>query len=209
MLIFDLDGTLIDSKRDIITAVNFTLRNLNLKEKTSEEIISYIGNGVRDLLNKSLYPRNENLLEKGLAIFEDYFAEHSLDETVLHPHVEEILEYFKDKILLVVTNRTKRMSEIALRGLEIIGYFKDIIGGDDETCLKPSACPLEKAFSRFISNRQKSMIIGDMALDVLAGKNAGILTCAVTYGIGRKEDILKAEPDYIIDDIVKLKEIIK
>jgi len=208
LLIFDLDGTLIDSRRSIVTAVNLTLRSLNLKEKSFDEIISYTGHGVRELLSKSLYPDNEHLLEKALAIFEDYFAEHSLDETVLHPHVEEILEYFKEKILLVVTNRTRRMSEIALRNLGIIKYFKDIIGGDDKTCLKPSACPLDKALSHFMNNRQKSMIIGDMALDVLTGKNAGILTCAVTYDIGKKEDILKAEPDYIIDDILELKRIV-
>ena len=92
--------------------------------------------------------------------------------------------------------------------LEITKFFKDIIGGDNVSCLKPSICSLDKAL-KYNKNSERSIIVGDMDLDILSGKKAGILTCAVTYGIGKKKDILKAEPDYIIDDIGELKDIIK
>ena len=89
------------------------------------------------------------------------------------------------------------------------GYFEDIIGGDDAGCMKPSACPLDRVIRGFdIRDKEKVMMVGDMDIDVLAGKNAGVKTCAVTYGIGKREDIVKAAPDYIIDDFIELKRII-
>jgi len=208
-IIFDLDGTLLDSKKDIVNSVNFTLERLNRKEKPFNEIVSYVGHGIREVLSKCLDSGNKDLLNKAVNMYESYFIEHALDETVLYPHVDEILKYFKEKILLIVTNRSKKSSEFALRNLGILRYFKDIIGGDDEACLKPSPCPLERMIARFAINKERSIIVGDMAIDVIAGKEVGMLTCAVTYGIGKKEDIVKANPDYIIDDLLELKEIVK
>lgn len=209
LLIFDLDGTLIDSRQNIVNAVNFTLRSLNLKEKPPAEIISHIGYGAKEMLGRCLYPENGRFLEKAVVIFEDYFLKNPVDKTILYPYVKEILEYFKTKNLVIVTNRSKQTSEAALKYFDIIDYFKYIITGDDETCLKPSACPLNRAFDNFDVEKKKSMIIGDMALDILAGKNAGILTCAVTYGIGKIKDLLAAKPDYVIDGIIELKKLIR
>jgi 2-phosphoglycolate phosphatase len=208
-IIFDLDGTLIDSRRDIVNAVNFTLRSLGLRERPFNEIVSYVGHGIRDMLRKCLNPDNENSLDKAVDIFEEFFLEHALDETVLYLHVRDILEHFKEKTLLIITNRSKKSSELALQNLGILKYFKEIIGGDDEACLKPSPCPLEKAIARFTIKKERSIIVGDMDIDVLAGREAGIPTCAVTYGIGKKEDIVKAKPDYIINDLLDLKRIIR
>jgi HAD superfamily hydrolase (TIGR01549 family) len=204
-----VDGTLLDSKEDIVAAVNFTLRSLSSKEKPFEEIVSYIGRGVKALIRKSLGEENRILLDKALGIYENYFNEHSTDKTTLYPNVKEILEYLKEKKLFVLTNRRKKMAEITLQKLGILEYFSDIIGGDEENCLKPSPAPLNKALKYFENKKDASMIVGDMDLDISTGKNAGIITCAVTYGIGKKEDIIKAQPDYIIEDLIELKEIIK
>lgn len=207
LIIFDLDGTLIDSKKDIANAVNFTLKSLALREKPLPEIFSYIGYGLRELLSKSLPPENKNLLAKALEVFEGYFMQHSLDQTVLYPYAQEILEYFREKPLAVVTNRGRKSSEAALRGLGIMKYFKAIAAGDDEGCLKPSPCPLEKVIKKLAVPKSQSMLVGDMAVDVAAGKAAGITTCAVTYGIGKKEEIAAARPDYMIDGLQELKNI--
>ena len=208
LIIFDLDGTLVDSKEDIVNAVNFTLRKLGLNEKQFDEIVSYIGTGVESLIRKAIGDKNRDLLDKGISIFEDYYKKHSATKSKLYPHVEDVLKQFRDKQMFVVTNRKRDMALVTLNSLEITKFFKDIIGGDDVSCLKPSACSLDKAL-KYNKNGKRSMIVGDMDLDILSGKRAGILTCAVTYGIGKKEDILKAEPDYIIDDIGQLKDIIK
>lgn len=208
MIIFDLDGTLVDSREDIAGAVNFTLENLGLKEKSIGEISSYIGRGVEDLIRKSLGKRQDVLFKKAISIFEEYYRKHSTDNTTLYPHVKEILEHFKNKKKVIITNRNYEFALLTMKDLGIYGYFEEVLGGDDTGCVKPSSCPLDKIMHHLNMNKEKTIIVGDMDIDILAGKRSGIISCAVTYGIGRREDITKAKPDFIIDDIIKLKNII-
>ena len=209
LLIFDLDGTLIDSRQDIANAVNFTLSKFGIPEKSMQEISSYIGMGVGNLIRKSLGQRQDIPFNKALATFEGYYRQHATDESKLFPAVEEILEYFKHKHKVIITNRNYEFAQIALKATGIDQYFSEIIGGDDIDCMKPSACPLDTAIYKLDINKQRAIMVGDMDIDVLAGKSAGILTCAVTYGIGKRQDIIKAKPDYIIDSLLDLKKIIK
>ena len=208
LIIFDLDGTLVDSREDIANAVNFTLKDIGLKEKSKQEISSYIGKGVEDLIRKSLGERQDALFGRALSVFEEYYRKHSTDKSVLYPNVKEILEYFKEKKKVIVTNRNYEFALLTLKALGIYDYFEDIVGGDDIGCMKPSSCPLDKFVHRPNMNKEKAIIVGDMDIDILAGKRAGIITCGVTYGIGKKEVIIKARPDFIIDNIIKLKDII-
>ena len=207
-IIFDLDGTLVDSRDDIANAVNFTLKKIGLKEKSISEITSYIGTGIEDLIGKSLGNKQEVLLTRALSVFEKYYRKHSTDNSVLYPNVKEILEYFKNKRKVIVTNRNYEFALIALNKLGIQDYFEHVIGGDDIGCMKPSSCPLDISMNRLNTNKEEAIIVGDMDIDIVAGKTAGIITCGVTYGIGEKEDIIKAKPDFIIDDIIDLKNII-
>ena len=208
-IFFDVDGTLVDSGADITNAVNHTLRSLKLPEQPREEIISYIGTGVKDLMRKSLGADNLDLAGKATDIFSEYYTMHSTDESVLYPHAKEILEYFKGKKKYIITNRYKKFADITLKGLGIRDYFENIFGGDDENCLKPSACVLEPIFSELHIDKAKSLIVGDMAIDIQTGKNSAIKTCFVTYGLGKLEDVKPLNPDFIIDDLIELKEIIK
>jgi len=209
LIIFDLDGTLVDSREDIANAVNFTLKYTGLKEKSKQEISSYIGKGLEDLIRKSLGKRQGALLGRALSVFEEYYRKHSTDKSVLYPNIKEILEHFKDKKKVIITNRNYEFALITLKSLDIYNYFKDVVGGDDVGCAKPSSCPVDKILCSLNVNKEKTIIVGDMDIDILAGKRAGIVTCAVTYGIGRKEDIIKAKPDFIIDNMIELKNIIK
>jgi len=208
LIIFDLDGTLVDSRDDIANAVNFTLKKIGLKEKSISEISSYIGTGIEDLIGKSLGNKQEVLLTRALSVFEKYYRKHSTDNSVLYPNVKEILEYFKNKRKVIVTNRNYEFALIALNKLGIYDYFENVVGGDDIGCMKPSSCPLDISMNRLNTNKEEAIIVGDMDIDIVAGKKAGIITCGVTYGIGKKEDIIKAKPDFIIDDIINLKNII-
>jgi len=208
LIIFDLDGTLVDSRDDIANAVNFTLKKIGLKEKSISEISSYIGTGIEDLIGKSLGNKQEVLLTNALSVFEKYYRKHSTDNSVLYPNVKEILEYFKNKRKVIVTNRNYGFALIALNKLGIYDYFEHVVGGDDIGCMKPSSCPLDRSMYRLNANKEEAIIVGDMDIDIVAGKRAGITTCGVTYGIGKKEDIIKAKPDFIIDDIIDLKNII-
>ena len=208
LIIFDLDGTLIDSRRDIANAVNFTLKEVGFREKNIAEISSYIGRGVEDLIRKSLGESQDILFKKAKALFEEYYRKHSTDNSALYPGVGEVLEYFKRKRKIIITNRNYEFAKLTLKAKGIYNYFEDIIGGDDTACMKPSSCPFDKAIHRLDIDKGKTIIVGDMEIDILAGKRAGIITCAVAYGIGKIEDILKAKPDYVIDNLSKLKEII-
>lgn len=208
IIFFDLDGTLIDARRAIVHAVNATLKELRLKEKSFREIVSYIGTGVGDLIRQAVGVTNEKHVAHGVDLFERSFRTLSCSEARLYPHVHEVLEHFKSKNIFIVTNRTEAMARLSLRAFDIERYCKKIIGGDDEHCLKPSACPINKALAYFIDNKRQAIMVGDMDLDIFAGKEAGILTCAVTYGIGTRKDIESAHPDFIIDDIAELKRIV-
>jgi len=210
LMIFDLDGTLVDSRKDIVKAVNYVLGKLGIKAKPFDEIVSYVGTGVEDLLAKSTTLTDAETLKRALSIFEEYFSEHSSDESVLYPHVRETLEFFRDKTKVVVTNRMTKFSELTLKILGVYGYFEEIVGGDDKNCRKPSGCQIESFFERFERPiaRDRVIMIGDMAIDVLSGKAVGIITCAVTYGLVREDEIRKVAPDYIIDDIIELRDII-
>jgi phosphoglycolate phosphatase len=208
LIIFDLDGTLVDSKQDIVNAVNYTLKELGVKEKGSPEISSYIGNGVEDLIRKSINGKVDCCFKDALSTFIEYYKKHSLDNTRLYPDTKETLEYFKDKRKVIVTNRKREFAIDTLKALDIYDYFEDISGGDNLGCIKPSSCPLEEAICKRRVNKDKTIIVGDMDIDILAGKKTGIITCAVTYGIGKKEYILKTEPDYLIDNLLELKNII-
>ncbi len=208
-IFFDVDGTLVDSSKDIAKAMNFALKGLGLKEKSQQEIVSHVGTGVKYLVRKSLGTEDEHLIKKAVRIFSDYYVKHSADESRLYPHVKDMLDHFKEKRKFVLTNRYKKFAEATLIGLGIQSYFEDIIGGDDENCLKPSACVLDKVFSRLRISRGRAIIVGDMAIDVETGKNSGIKTCWVTYGLGKAEEVRPLGPDYVIDDMKELKEIIK
>jgi len=207
-MIFDVDGTLVDSKKDIANAMNYTLRSLGIKEKSCATIASYIGTGVKDLVRKSLGNGYLDLADKAEKIFTGYYIKHSAVESRLYPHVKETLDHFKGKRKFILTNRYRRFAEATLAELGIKDYFEDMLGGDDEYCMKPSACILDRMFSGLKIDKDKAMIVGDMAIDIETGKNSSIKTCWVTYGLGKKKDLRALKPDYIIDDISELKKII-
>lgn len=208
-LLFDLDGTLVDARLDIVNAMNHTLRSLGYDEKPFADIVSYIGTGVGDLVAKSMGTRDTKLVEDGVKIYGEYYLKHPADHAKLYPNVVEILEYFNKKRKFILTNRYAVFAAAVLKELHIAKYFEDIIGGDDENCLKPLACVFDKFMPKLNIDRASAFIIGDMDVDIMAGKNSGIKTCWVTHGLGRKEDVLPLKPDYIVDDMIELKGIVK
>lgn len=209
LIIFDLDGTLVDSSQDIVNAINFMLKGLGLAEKTNQEIISYVGNGVAELIRRSLKEKNIELQDRGFSLFKDYYRAHPVDNTYLYPGVTEVLGHFGDKQKALVTNRNLNSSLVILRKMAIDSYFANVIGDDNISCLKPSRCQFDRLLDKvLIKDKKKIIMVGDMDIDILGGKASGVVTCAATYGFGKREDLEKAEPDYMIDNIAELKSII-
>jgi len=208
-IFFDVDGTLLDARQDIVNAANYALRQMNLPEKTFDEIVSYVGTGVSDLVGKSIGKKDDSLVRRGVELYSDYYVKHPADNAKLYPNAKEILGYFKDKQKFILTNRYSKFADVVLRSLGIREYFKEIVGGDDENCIKPSACVLDPVISRFAIEKSKAIIVGDMTVDIMTGNNSGIKTCWIRHGLGKAEEVEPLKPSFVIDDLLELKKIIR
>lgn len=207
-MIFDLDGTLIDSKEVIINAVNHALPKIGLKKRSGEEILNFVGTGTRELIANISGLQQEEKIDKGTKLFKDYWTENFSRESTLFPHVIDVLEHYSGKEKLILSNGNLEIIRKILDSFGIRKFFVQLISGDDEDCLKPSTCPVEKAIDiKDGGQRDKTLLVGDMDVDIKAGRSAGIKTCAVTYGMGTIEKIKKADPDFIIDDISEMMDI--
>ncbi|MBN2038901.1 MAG: HAD-IA family hydrolase [Spirochaetes bacterium] len=212
LLMFDLDGTLIDSGMTLVYGAQYVLSRFNISSKdiNAERIKSYMGGDGTEFLRKVFndFEVTGNIdLKTALQYFDEFFRENPAKGSELFPNVLEVLDFFSSKRKIILTNRSKEVAEYTLKHLDIAKYFEDIIGADGNECFKPSACPIKKALSHMIIDKHKSLMVGDMNVDIQAGKNAGVLTCGVTYGIGTREEIEKENPDFLIDDIIELKKI--
>ena len=206
LFIFDLDGTLIDSKVDIANSVNHTLTSLSLPTLDHSLIYTYVGNGVVVLLEKVLASSNRsNVSKKALEMFLKHYEEHLLDKTGLYPNVLEILEYFSDVKMGLVSNKPERFVNKILKGLRVDRFFPEVIGGDTLKTKKPEPEGVNKVISAFNADPDKTVIIGDGGVDVQTGKRVGIHTCGVSYGLRDRKELVEAEADIIIDDILELK----
>ena len=207
LLIFDLDCTLADTKFDIAQATNFALERLGLPKLAAETIYGYIGNGVEKIIERVLTQEHKDLQEQALALFTESYDRHLLDHTHLYAHVRETLEFFSQKKKAVATNKTLNFTSKILEGLGIRPYFDMILGGDSTQRKKPNPEPLKKILNRLHVSPGQAAMVGDSVNDVLAGRQAGMITCALTYGLGKREDLVKASPDFLLDDIWELTEI--
>jgi phosphoglycolate phosphatase len=204
VLMFDLDGTLANTGRDLADAVNHTRAHFELAPLADSLVYSYVGHGVEYLLKHALPEQPPGRFQEVARIFLERYENHLLDTTVLYPNAREILDYFEGKRRVVVSNKLHRFTVAVLRGLGIADHFDDILGGDSGPEKKPDPALLRAVLDRFGFSPDRAVMIGDGRTDVEAGKRAGVLTCAVTYGLGNKQELLAAEPDFLIDDLKQL-----
>ena len=207
MMVFDLDGTLVASGTDLAAAVNFTLGKIGLPLKRKEEVLGFVGDGVRKLLERAAAVNQEEILEQALEIFSEYYEEHLLDSTRLYPHVLDVLNNFSGKTKVIVTNKRHKYTMSIVQGLNIDAHFDDIIGADTFPYQKPDARLIAHLLAKYDIDKSKAVMIGDGINDILLAKNSGILSVAYLSGLGKKEDLLTAQADYYcesMDEIVSL-----
>lgn len=208
LIIFDQDGTLVDSRVDISNSVNYTLEVLGLPVLDIDTITGYVGEGITKLVERALGSHVE-FLERARSLFLEYYSSHLSDNTVLYPGVVDVLEYFRDKRKAVISNKLESLTKNLMEDLGILHYFKIVLGGDSTSKKKPFPDPVIKVLDSMDVKGSMAMIVGDSPTDIEAGKRAGVLTCGVTYGYREREEILKIQPDFLIDEILGLKEIIE
>ena len=204
VLIFDLDGTLIDSKLDLAHSVNATLEHLGLEPQVHEKIFSFIGNGAAMLVRRALgegVPEAD--VEKGLAYFLSYYRSHMLDNTFAYPGVAETLARLEGYSMAVLTNKPVNFSRAILDGLGLSRYFRYVYGGNSFERKKPDPVGVDVLLRDFQAAAHEAMIVGDSDVDVKTARNSGVFACGVTYGFAL-ESLHACPPDLMIDSIAEL-----
>lgn len=207
LVIFDLDGTLIDSSRDIAWSANMVLHSMGYGRLDMEVIKESIGWGVKNLLEKLMPGEPPESIEVARLKFLAFYGSHLVVETKIYAGVVEILEGLKaeGKKMAVVTNKPHGLSVAILEELELSPYFDAVLGGDSLPNKKPHPEPVMKVVSMLGVPPVEAVIVGDSPVDCEAGRGAGIGTIGVTYGFRGREELEGAGCDFIIDSILELK----
>jgi phosphoglycolate phosphatase len=187
LLIFDLDGTLIDSRQDIAVSVNLTLHDLGLPKLPEETIYGYVGNGVTRLIHDAVNSKDPDLLKEADQIFERHYLAHLTDQTCLYPGMETVLKRYKDIKKIVVTNKRAKFTRKIIENLGVTNQFELLISADEIGHLKPSPEMIFHALKRLEQSADETIMIGDMENDILAARAAGVSVCAVGYGFGEAD----------------------
>lgn len=206
LLIFDLDGTLVNTLDDITASVNYALARLNKRSIPAEKVRQFVGNGSRVLLTRALDDRTEQV-DEALDLYKEHYTRNLVVHSSLYPGVRETLEYFKPIPMAVISNKTNEFIAPLLGRLGIGRYFKIAIGADHGIRLKPAPDSVLAILAEVGADRQRTALVGDGTTDVIAGREAGVITCAATYGFRSEQELRKAGPDFIVHDISELKRI--
>ncbi|MDE0101325.1 MAG: HAD-IA family hydrolase [Bryobacterales bacterium] len=203
LLVFDLDGTLIDSTLDLALSVNATRANAGLGPLDVETISSYVGNGAKMLVRRALGPTaRERDVQLGLAFFLRYYYVHMLDNTRLYDGVEEALSEWRrtGMTMAVLTNKPERFSRDLIAGLGLGGWFAKIYGGNSFATKKPDPYGLIRIMRELGSGPSETLMVGDSSVDVLTARNAGTRCAGVLYGI-RPGDFERHHADITVEDM--------
>lgn len=210
-LLFDLDGTLVDSRRDLATALDRMLQELGLPPLGVEAVTRFVGDGARRLVERGLAVAQpdavpeESFVTEALTRFKAHYAQCLLATTRPYPNVVAVLEDFAALPKAVVTNKPTAFSEAILQGLGLRAHFVAVIGGDALPERKPHPAPVLAGLAACgVADPADAVMIGDSPNDIRAGRAAGTRTCGVTYGFRAAHEL--AEADVVIDDLSRLGE---
>jgi len=209
LFLFDLDGTIIDSSKDIAVAVNHTLNMLGMDPLPEDHIIRHVGYGGRRLMEGVLKTTDSQIIDKAVSIFRDYYFKNPAEHTVLYPYVEDLFILLKknSKKIGIVTNKYEDISRKIIKKLGIDMYIDILVGGDTVERKKPDPYPILYAVESLGSKVEESVMIGDSEADIQAGKSAGLTTVFVNYGFGNTDKVILYSPEIVIesmDQILKL-----
>jgi phosphoglycolate phosphatase len=207
LIVYDFDGTLVDTLFDIADSVNLTLADLSLSQLPRETIRKYVGKGVERLMSQTLNGTDFTDIPRAVSFFKKHYSENLVNHTDFYPHGREILEHFKDKKQAICSNKPESFVLQILESLNGLHHFEAIVGGDSIKSKKPDPEGLNLILEQLNVSADEAVLIGDSPVDIETGKRAGVYTCVVNYGLGFAEEITAAKPDCSIDCLSELKEI--
>ncbi len=196
LIIYDLDGTLVDTAKDIAQAANHMLRELNAKAVSRREISRYVGKGLHHLIKNCLKTEDQKQIEKGAKIYRQFYAEHLMDHSKLYPGALQFLDYFKSRKQAVMTNKPNPFSEDILKALGVSDYFTAIVAGDSQHPKKPDASALFWLMDQQKIEPAAALLVGDSPIDIETARNAGIEAAVLSHGFADEDEIKSARPDY-------------
>ncbi len=193
-IIFDFDGVIADTGRDIVASVQATQKEFGVDILDYDTIMSYVGHGAKYLIDCSFPEFSEKKSAEALAWYKEYYKAHPCDKTVLYDGFKEVVKRLKlENIKMsIVSNKPEPITRLVVNKLEIADYFTKVIGPESVTNMKPDPEGLLLCLKAMGASAKNSVMIGDSFTDIIAGKAAGMLTCEILYGYGDK-DKLKAE----------------
>lgn len=203
-LLFDLDGTLVETLTDIACSVNHALVALGLPPHSLEEVRTFVGRGVEVLAERAVGKENVERAEEVLDLFRAHYDEHCLDNSRLFPGAIECLDRFRDRGLGVVSNKPELYVVRILNGLHVQDRFTIVFGGDSVPEKKPSPLMVRMALKSMNLPPDQGILVGDMPVDVETGRAAGVFTVAVLGGFGSKEMLEAAKPDLLVENLHEL-----
>ena len=213
LVLFDLDGTLVDSVGDLAWCGNEMLRSLQMPLHDPQAARRWVGNGLerfvkRVLTNDMEAEPDEALLASGIEIFKRLYAEHASDHSVLYAGVVETLEYLAelDLHLACVTNKPEPFTSSLIEAMGLAGYFELVVAGDTTAKKKPDPMPLHYAADHFSIPYAQCLMVGDSSNDVKAARAAGFSIICVPYGYNHGNDIRDSRPDLVVENLIELKE---
>jgi len=208
LLIFDLDGTLVNTLKDLAAAVNFALEKPGGNPVTVADVKKYVGDGARKLVERALRADAPQKLDAAMDLFYSHYGAHLSDHSTLYPGVLEILTHFSKIKKVVLTNKPQRFTTPLLEQLGLAEYFEFAIGGGAGIPLKPAPDGIYSILEKTNVSPDMAIIVGDSSTDILSGKAAGIHTCAAAYGYRPPAALSALKPDFLINNILELKKII-
>lgn len=190
-LILDLDGTLIDSKKDIADATNATLKHIDVASISDDVIYTFVGRGVMDLIRSAMPGKSENEIKEAFRFFDAYYLAHCVDATILFPGAEDFLQEIHDRgvRLAVLTNKPQNYTNVILRGLGIESLFSVISAATPSVVHKPDRNVTLAVLAAMKTEPEDTLMVGDSIVDLQTAENAGIDCALALYGFSPREEI--------------------
>jgi phosphoglycolate phosphatase len=207
-IIFDLDGTLLNSKKDIAVATNATLEKMNCPPILDDVIYTFVGKGVRDLIKGALCNHDEKQIDEALAFFNDYYLAHCCDHSRMFDGVDAALEEFKSRgvKMSVFTNKPQNFTDKILSQLDYTRYFDIIIGAENGYPHKPDKTGTQAILRHLGATQQQTLMVGDSIIDLQTAENGGIDCALMLYGFSPREEMmaLSDRSTYLLEEFGEL-----
>lgn len=204
MIIYDLDGTLVDTREDISRSINYLRGAMNLPPLPPKQIEKKVGRGLYHLLASCLETHDQKVIEKAAPLYREYYAKHMLDSSRLYKDAHEMLEGLKTRLQVVFTNKPNPFTENLLSALNVLDYFQVVISGDGEFPKKPAPDAILKLMERFHISAEEMLFVGDSPVDIQTARAAKVDIWVLDHGFSTRSELVEAAPDAIYDSFQRL-----